>query len=83
MKRPDRSRLARIVHKPLREVPEMPVIARKTTEPTAGVFERYVEDRRARMTPPALADTAPQQRACEESGLGGICHWLNRQRRER
>jgi hypothetical protein len=30
--------LARIIHKPRREVPELPVIARKTTETTAGVF---------------------------------------------
>jgi hypothetical protein len=29
---------ARIIHKPRREVPEMPVMVRKTTETTAGVF---------------------------------------------
>ena len=31
--------LARIIHKSRSEVPEMPVMARKTTEQTAGVFE--------------------------------------------
>jgi hypothetical protein len=41
------------------------VMARTTTETTEGVSERYVEDRRGRMTPPALADTASQQRTCE------------------
>jgi hypothetical protein len=51
---------ARIIHKPRREVTEMPVMARKTSEPTGGVFDAYVEDRRARMTLSALADTAPQ-----------------------
>ena len=38
----------------------MPVMARKTTETTAGVFEAYVEDRRGSMMLPALADAAPQ-----------------------
>jgi hypothetical protein len=60
---------ARVIHKPCSEVPEMPVMARKPSEPTGGVFERYAEDRRARMAPPALADTTPQQEACEYSGL--------------
>jgi hypothetical protein len=49
-----------IVHRLRSEVPEMPVMARKTTEQTAGVFERHIEDRRRRMTPPAVVDTAPQ-----------------------
>jgi hypothetical protein len=40
-------------------------MARKTTETTGGVLEKYVEDRRGRMTPPVLADTSPQQKACE------------------
>jgi hypothetical protein len=43
----------------------MPVMARKTCETTGGVFKKYVDDRRMRMTPPVLADVAPQQRACE------------------
>ena len=54
------SLLALIIHEPCCEVTEMPVAARKTNEPTGGVFEAYVEDRRARMTPPALADMPPQ-----------------------
>jgi hypothetical protein len=33
------SRLARIIHKLRSEVPQVPVMARKTTEKTAGVFE--------------------------------------------
>ena len=33
---------ARVIHKPRREVPEMPTMARKTSETTAGVFERHV-----------------------------------------
>jgi AraC family transcriptional regulator of adaptative response/methylated-DNA-[protein]-cysteine methyltransferase len=57
--------LARIIHKPCREVAEVPVMARKTSEATGGVFEGYAEDRQARMTPAALAHTTPQQRACE------------------
>jgi hypothetical protein len=32
------SQLARIIHRLRCEVPEMPVMARKTTETTAGVF---------------------------------------------
>jgi hypothetical protein len=43
----------------------MLAIARKRSEPTGGVSKRYVEDRQATMTPQALADTAPQQRARE------------------
>jgi hypothetical protein len=43
----------------------MPVMARKTSETTGGVFETHAEDRRVRMTPAVLADTMPQQRACE------------------
>jgi len=31
--------LARIIHESRSEVPEMPAMARKTTEKTAGVFE--------------------------------------------
>jgi hypothetical protein len=57
--------LARIIHKPRREVMEMAVMARKTSESTGGVSEVYVEDRRARLTPPTPASTTPQQRACE------------------
>jgi len=60
-----RQALARIIHKPRREVTEMSVMARKTSEPTGGVFERYAEDRRARMTPPAPTHATPQQMACE------------------
>jgi hypothetical protein len=52
--------VAWIIHKLRSEVPEMPVMARKTSEKTAGVFEKYVEDRRASMTPQARAYTAPQ-----------------------
>jgi hypothetical protein len=52
--------LARIIHELRSEAAEMPVMARKTTEKTAGVFEGHVEDRRGSMTPPALADMAPQ-----------------------
>jgi len=57
--------LARVIHKPRNEVPEMVVTARKTSETTGGVFERYAEERRARMTPPAPTYATPQQRACE------------------
>ena len=60
MVRFDEGLLARVIHKLRSEVPEMPVMARKTTETTAGVFERHVEDTRGRMTPSAPADTAPQ-----------------------
>jgi len=38
--------LARIIHKPRREVPEMSVTARKSSEPTGGVSLGYAEDRR-------------------------------------
>jgi hypothetical protein len=61
--------LARIAHKPRNEEAEMQVMARKTSELAGGVSRRYVEERRARMTPSALADTSPQQRACEYPGL--------------
>jgi hypothetical protein len=52
----------------------MSVMARKTSETTGGVSERYIEDRRARITQPALADTAPQQRLVNDPGqlLGGV-----------
>jgi hypothetical protein len=58
-------KLARTIQNPRREVVEMPVMARKTSEPNGGVFGAYVEDRQARMTPPAPADASPQQRAYE------------------
>ena len=47
----------------------MSVMARKTSEPTGGVFQEYVEDRRVSASPlsydgtgmklPAMADTTP------------------------
>jgi hypothetical protein len=43
-----------VIHRPRSEVPEMSVMARKTSEPTAGVSERYVEDRRGSTSPPEL-----------------------------
>jgi hypothetical protein len=37
----------------------MPVKAGKTSESTGAVFDAYVEDRQARLTPPALAYESP------------------------
>jgi len=48
----------------------MSVMARKTSEPTAGVFGRYVEDQRAKTMKPALAGETPLtlgRRKCEAS----------------
>jgi hypothetical protein len=45
----------------------MPAMSRKTTETTAGVSERYAEDRRGKMTPPALVRTAPKGKVKEDT----------------
>ena len=40
--------LARIIHKVRGEVREVPVTTGKSSEPTGGLLERHVEDRRVR-----------------------------------
>ena len=75
-----RCQLTRIIHKRRREMSEMPVMARRPSEATGlekgdrHLFRLsgkrlsvplFPQDRQGRMTPPALADAVPQQKACE------------------